>query len=138
MDIFSHLNYLAIITGALIYFILGALWYSKFMFVKQWGEANKIDFTDTSNKGHLPMMLVISFLMMLIASIGLAILTHMLGIVELMGGVKLGLLCGGCFSVASTVTNYVYLNKPRILYFIDGGYHLVGFILAGIVLAVWH
>lgn len=137
MHFFTHLNYLAILTGTVVYFILGAVWYSKLMFSTKWGELNKLEMTEDSKK-MMPMMMVISFVMMLIATLGLAILMYLLGIEGIEGGVKLGLLCGLCFSAATMVTNYVYVRKPMALYFIDGGYHVVGFVVASIILSVWH
>ena len=138
MEFLHHHNFLAILTCTLIYFALGAIWYSKVMFAVKWGAYNKIDFSDTSAKGMLPTMMIVSFIMMFGAVLGLDTLNHLLGIANWEGGLKLGILCGGCFSVATMVTSYVYLNKPMGLYFIDGGYHMCGFVISGVILSVWH
>ncbi len=36
LDVMSELNWLAVLVGAVIYFALGALWYSPMLFARPW------------------------------------------------------------------------------------------------------
>lgn len=137
MNVCSQLNFLAVFTATILYFMIGALWYSKALFGPRWGQLHNLDFSDTSAKPSMGMLMGTSFMMMLIAVWALAVVVHLTGISTWMGGVKIGLLCGGCFSAATIAISNVYLNKKLPLYFIDGGYHLLGYTIAGVVLAVW-
>ena len=47
-----------------------------------------------------------------------------------MSGLKLGLLTGFCFAFTSMAINMLYEKKPTGLYFINGGYQLLGNIIA--------
>ena len=135
-EILSHLNWLHILVATLAFFALGALWYSPVLFAKPWTSMNTVPM-DADKKG-MGMAMLLSFIFMFVASTGIAILQQVLAVSDAVHGIKLGLLVGVCFSVPSISISYVYLKRPVGLYFIDGGYQLVGCILASLVLAVWH
>jgi hypothetical protein len=79
-------------------------------------------------------MFIGSFVLMFIASTGLGILSQLLYIADVMHAVKLGLLVGVCFSFTAIAISFLYTRKPSGLYAIDGGYQVVGTILAAIVI----
>ena len=58
-ETFSHLNWLAILVAALAYFVLGALWYSKVLFVKPWLRMTGIKVDDPSAKKGLGQILLV-------------------------------------------------------------------------------
>ncbi|MBL0183586.1 MAG: DUF1761 domain-containing protein [Chitinophagaceae bacterium] len=118
---FDYLNWVAIGVAALAYFILGALWYSKVLFVKRWIADLKIDVNNPDAKKGMGMMFGGSFVMMLVQCLALAILAERLGIRGgeaggWMSGIKLGAFCGACFSAASVWVNYLY-EKNRSAFF---------------------
>jgi hypothetical protein len=78
-----------------------------------------------------------SFLLMVVATIGLAILVERLDLSLAISGIKLGLLTGLFFSLTSISISYLYTKKPAGLHLIDGMYHVVGQILASIILCIW-
>lgn len=133
-EMLSNLHWLAILGGAAVYWILGAIWYSPLLFAKPWVKMINIKMDDPDGKKRMPMLFIVSFLLMLVASIGLGILSKLLYIPDVMHAVKLGLLVGVCFSVTSNSIGYLYTRKPAGLYAIDGGYHILGTILAAIVI----
>jgi hypothetical protein len=53
-----------------------------------------------------------------------------------MSGLKLGLLTGICFSATTICISYLYQMKPKSLSMIDGGYHIAGQAIAGIILCI--
>jgi hypothetical protein len=135
---FSHINWLAVAVAAAVYFMLGAIWYSKALFGNQWIKSTGIDMNNPEAKKGVGGVMVFTFVLEFIVCIGLAILVYRLGLVDgFMSGIKLGLLTGICFSGVAIAVSYLYQQKPGILSFIDGGYHLLGTIVASIILVLW-
>ena len=79
-----------------------------------------------------------SFILMAVATIGLAILVSRLELHQAISGVKWGLLTGVCFSATAISISYLYVKKPAGLHIIDGLYHILGQIIAAVILCVWH
>ena len=136
MNILSHLNYLAVLAGAAGYFVLGALWYSPVLFSKKWVALNNIVMTDDDRQG-VPLIMIMSLILMLVISLGLAVLMHFMGIARPVGALKAGMLCGACFSVTALGINYVYLKKPMQLFVIDAGYQFIGTALCALIQGFW-
>jgi hypothetical protein len=82
-------------------------------------------------------MMLMSFLLMILTAIGLALLVVRMNLTLLQSGIKIGLITGLCFGAASVSISFLYLRKPSALFIIDGGYQLIGNILAGIILVLW-
>jgi hypothetical protein len=133
---FADINWLAVIVAAIAYFGLGAIWYS-FLFQKKWIEYQKIDVNDPEMKKGVATTMFTSFLLMVVATIGLAILVVRLDLSLARSGLKLGLLTGAFFSLTAVSISYLYTKKPAGLHLIDGMYHVVGQILAAIILCIW-
>ncbi len=138
-SLFDYLNWPAIAAAALAYFALGALWYSKLLFVKKWIAYLKIDVNDPNAKKGVGLMFGGSLIMMFIQSLAIAILAERLGIrgAGWVSGLKLGAFTGCCFCAATIAVNYLYEKKPLGLFLINAGYAVVGNILAGIIICVW-
>ncbi len=135
-EILKDINWLAVLVGALGYFMLGAIWYS-FLFQKKWIEYTGIKMDDTTSKKGIPAIMFGSFIMMFTTSAALAILAQYLGLNGWLHGVKLGALMGICFAFTSMAINMLYENKPLGLYSINGGYQLLGNIIAAVVICCW-
>lgn len=137
-SIFGELNWLAILCAALGYFFLGALWYSKALFAKQWLAFVKIDpNNEDAKKGMLRIMLS-SFVLMFITALGIAILQHKMVLAGgWMSGAKLGLITGLCFGATAISISYLYEQRPAGLHFINGAYTVLGNIIAAIIICCW-
>lgn len=134
---FSHLNWLAVAVAALAYFMLGALWYSV-LFGKAWIKATGIDVNNPDAKKGAGALMFMTFILEFVICIGLAMLVYRLGLTDgFKAGIKLGLVTGICFSATVIVISYMYQMKPRALSIIDAGYHLVGNIIAAVILCLW-
>jgi hypothetical protein len=136
-EMFSNLPWLHILVAAIAYFVLGAIWYS-FLFKNKWIEYQKIDMNDPNGKKGVGIIMLMSFIWFFIITVGLAILLSRL---QLNGGaisgIKLGLTTGICFSMAAISITYLYVKKHPGLHFIDGLFHVVGQIIAAVILCVW-
>lgn len=136
-EIFSHLNWLAILVAAVAYFALGAIWYS-FLFRDPWIKLTAVKMDDPNAKKGVAGIMVTSFLLIIICTIGIALfLTKANAPLTWMSGAKVGLVTGICFCVTAISNSYIYEKRPLGLHFINGGYNVVGCIIAGIILAIW-
>lgn len=137
MDNLSNLPWLQILVATIAYFALGAIWYS-FLFQKKWIGYQNIDMSNPDAKKGAGAIMALSFVWFFVVCIGLALLIVKMGLIGgAMSGVKLGLTTGVCFSAAAISITYLYVQKPIGLHFIDGLYHVVGQIIAAIILCVW-
>src|SRR5687768_5987322 len=127
-EMFSHINWLAVLVAAVGYFILGAIWYSKALFGTKWASLVGIDMNDPDKGKGMGKMMVATFLLISVACIGIAMLVNRIDLVHLLSAIKLGCLTGICFATTAVAISFVYESRPTGLYFIDCGYHLVGHI----------
>ena len=139
MQNFDYLNWPAIAVAALAYFALGSLWYSPLLFVKKWIGYLKIDVNDPNAKKGMGLMFGGSFLLMFLQCLAIAIIAERIGIRGngWMSGLKLGALTGCCLCAATVGVNYLYEKKPLGLFLINGGYAVVGNIIAAIIICCW-
>lgn len=134
--IFQDINWLAVLVGGLAYFILGAIWYS-FIFKNAWIRLSGVNMEDPNLKKGVAQTMLASFVMMIIAAIGLGILITRIGITDWMTGLKVGLLTGLCFSATAISISYLYEKRPLGLHLINGAYSTLGCTIAGIIIAAW-
>ena len=134
---FASINWLAVLVAAIAYFSLGALWFSKPVFGTRWVALHKINMEDPEVKKGVVAIMFGSFLLMLLATIGLAILVARFHFYEAISGIKLGLFTGICFASTAISVTYLYIKKPLASHFIDNLYHIVGQVIAAIILCVW-
>jgi hypothetical protein len=138
-EFFKELNWIAIFCGALGYFALGALWYSKVLFANKWIEFTKVNPKDPNATKGMGLLMLMSFIWMFITALGIAIIRDRMGdVTGWMGGIKLGAVTGLFFGTAAISISYLYEKRPMGLYWINGGYTLLGNIIAAIIICSWH
>ena len=136
-EFFSNLNWLHILVATIAYFAIGAIWYS-ILFQKAWIRYHRIDTSNADARKGAAFIMLVGFIWTIIIVIGLATLISKMTLFGgVMSGVKLGLTTGVCFSALTISMTYLYLKKPLGLHIIDGLYHVVGQIVAAIILLVW-
>ena len=136
-ELFSNINWLAVLVGGVAYFILGAIWYS-FIFKNAWIKLSGVDPNDPNMKKGVAGVFLTSLVLMIIASLGVALfIGKIAGPINWMTGAKVGLVAGVCFSFTAISISYLYEKRPLGLHLINGIYNILGCVLAGIVIAVW-
>jgi len=136
--IFSDINWLAVLVATLAYFMLGAAWYSKALFGSKWAALVKLDTSDPNLKKGMGKMMLGSFVLMAIACVGLALIIYRVQApVEILSGIKIGLLAGICFATTAVSISFIYESKPAGLYWIDCGYHVLGLVIASVIMVMW-
>lgn len=128
----QHLNYLAVLLAAIAYFALGALWYSKILFAKQWMELTKPDMTQRTGMAR---SMIIAFLCTLLMSFVTSTMIHLSRCHQFIDCLQVGVMLGGGYSVGILGMTFVFEKRPFNLFLIDAGYHICGITLAAAILA---
>lgn len=136
-SIFSHINWLAVLVAAIAYFALGAVWYHKGVFGSKWAAGHGINVNDPEARKGAGKIMGLSFLAFVVITIALAFFVVKLNLTVFMSGVKLGLVTGIGFSWTTICISYLYTKKPIAIHTIDGLYHVLGQIVASIILCMW-
>jgi hypothetical protein len=137
MDHLSHLNYLAIAVCTIIYFLIGAVWYSPVLFSKKWSALNP-HLDPEKGKKQMPVLFLNAFVCGALATFAMAVLISVIGITAISTAVKLGLLCGVGFGFTSLSMSYMFGQRSFTLLLIDAGYHIVSLKIVAVILCVWH
>jgi hypothetical protein len=137
-EFLDDINWIAVLVGALGYFMLGAIWYSPVGFGKKWIRYTGIDPTNPEVKKGAGGIMLGSLLLMFIASSGLAILINRMDILGgWISGVKLGLLTGITIAATAISISLIYEKRPLGLHLIDGLYNVLGNVIAAVIICVW-
>ena len=132
------INYLAVFVAAVVYYIGGALWYSPLLFGKTWmglvglNEEKIKEGQKEAWKSYLT-----AAISAILISYGIARVEGYLNVITIGGGLHAGFWAWICFVVTTMATNNSFAGRPFKLLIIDSGYHLYGFVVMGIILAVW-
>ena len=133
-----HLNILAILVSAIAAFVIGALWYSPILFGKIWMKAHAFSPEKAEElKKSATRAFMVSFLCFLVMAVVMAALVHSIGIVRVLGGAKLGVLCWAGFAATNGLTAKMFSGKAFSIFLIDAAYQLVSLVLMGCILAAW-
>jgi hypothetical protein len=135
----GQLNWLAVVVGALVYFALGALWYSPMLFSRAWQRSIGWDETRTPPQ-RSAMTYVAPLVAYLVMAIAVGLLAAATGTDELVEGVVLGLVLGVGLSLAHTFVDASFSpEKPRpwTWFAINGTYHALGLVILAVIIALW-
>ena len=138
-DVLGQLNWLAVMVGAVIYFALGALWYSPALLGRQWQRSIGWDPARTPPEVKATTYLVpfVAYLVMAAAVGSVAAATDTDTIGE---GFVLGLVLGVGLSLMHTLVDASFdPNKPQpwAWFAINGTYHALGLLIVAVVVAAW-
>ena len=125
------MNHAAIVLAAVSSFLLGGLWYSPLLFGTAWNRENG----GVPPPGHPARVFGASIGFALVAAYGFAWIAGPAP--ALARALALGAVAGALVA-ASFGINYQFSQRSLRLWAIDGAYHLVQFLLFGLVLGLWH
>jgi hypothetical protein len=128
---FTDINYFAVLIATLVTMVLGFLWYSPVLFSHAWVKEMGLKMEQMSGGG--PLTYVLTALTALFGAFILAILVSMVGEKTIISGITVGVLIGISISVKIGM-NFLFENRTLKLYLITIGYHLVSYLLTGIII----
>ena len=130
----SHL--FAIVVSAVALFAFGGLWYSPLLFANAWArESGTPNEHNPDPKAQARFFLILLALLMLAAAVLDCIITSWAPGPGLGHGLAVGFI-GGMLAVAVIGMDTLFERKNLKLFFINGGYYLIGFCAAGVILAL--
>jgi hypothetical protein len=138
-DVLGQLNWLAVIVGAVIYFALGALWYSPMLFARPWQRSIGWD-PERTPPEMSPMTYVVPFLAYLVMAAAVGMIAAAAGSDTLADGIVLGLVLGIGLSLMHTLVDATFdPNKPQpwTWFAINGSYHALGLLIVAVIVSAW-
>ena len=129
------INWLAVLAAAVIRIVIGALWYSPVLFVRQWQALTGV--TDDQLSARLGRGVAVDVVASLVMAFALANIVGASGITDWLNGALAGFWVWLGFILTATLTLWSFENRPLKLIAINTGQNLVALILMGALLAVW-
>jgi len=131
-------NLLAVFIAAIAGMVVGAAWYSKFLFGGQWMAL--MGFTDEhkrkAQKG-MAKSFGLGFVAQLVTAYVLAYFVQLAGVASVASALTLGFWVWLGFVAAIMLGVVLWEGKSAKLYAINAGYQLVSILVMATVLAVW-
>lgn len=137
-SLLGDLNWLAVIVAAIAYFILGAAWYAPAIFGNVWARSGGFEIPQDQRPN--PVIYLTPLLGSILSAVALGMIAEATGTDTFGEGVVLGLIVALGFALPiSLVTAQFESTKPNRMVWgaVNGGYHIVGTLIAAIVIAAW-
>lgn len=132
-----RINYPAVVASAVGYWMLGAVWYfvfsGPFVALMRWTPEQVARVEQQGAAREIGVALLVS----LLTSYVLAHFVKFTGAEDAWKGAQTGFWLWLGFVLTTNLNTVLFEFRPLGLYLINAGYHLVGMLLMGAVLAVW-
>lgn len=138
-DLLGQLNWLAVIAGAVIYFAIGALWYSPVLFGKAWQRSIGWDAERTPPQMS-PATYVVPLVAFVVMAIATGLIARAIGSQGLGDGLMLGIVIGVGYAAAHTLVDATFdplKPAPWTWFAINASYHALGLIIVAVLVSVW-
>jgi uncharacterized membrane protein YeaQ/YmgE (transglycosylase-associated protein family) len=128
-----HLNWPMVLAAAVAYFAVGAIWYTV-LFGKYWAKAYGME--NQGRNGFVSSM-IIGFLLTFLLTSCIGLMLNAIRCKELSDCFTRSyiLIAGMIVGLVGTALNYQ--RKPLGIWIVDIGYHLIGSLIAALILAKW-
>ena len=136
----GSINWLAVIVATAIYFVLGAVWFAPQTPIgRAWMSASGYQ-SPTTGAASTNLFYLVPAATCLVSVVATALIAGATGTDSLNEGVVLGLIVGIGYAATITLTTAAFeFNKPRQWTWglVDASYHVVGLLIAAIIIALW-
>lgn len=125
------MDYLAVVIAAVLYVLIGFVWYSKYFFAREWEKLAGLKAIELkNNKWPLFWDCVVA----LVTAYAIAFFENSLGVTTVADGVYTGFCFWLGFVATTQLSGAVWMRAHPKLFFIDTGFRLVSFLVMGGVL----
>lgn len=135
------IDIIGIVVAAVLYFILAGLWFSPMLFGKRFmkymGIPENMTFEErAAGKKSANRAMVVSAVTSLIVAFAIERVMYHTPLVTMYNTLVMAIILWLGFVVATNINEYIYVTKPRPwgMFAISMGFHLVGILLASIIL----
>jgi hypothetical protein len=138
-DVLGQLNWLAVIVGGVIYFALGAVWYSPMLFARPWQRSIGWD-PEATPPEMKPATYIVPFIAYIVMAVAVGMIAAATGTDTLVEGIVLGLVLGIGLSLMHTLVDATFdPNKPQpwLWFAINGSYHALGLLIVAVIVSAW-
>ena len=135
----NSINYLPILVSALVAFGISSLWYSPFLFGKEWLALQRIDDAEIETKkaGGIWKSYLSSIIMSIVTFSVLAFIISLVSIRSSTDGAFLGLLVWLGFILPSAISSLLWKKEPLTLILIDCINNLIILTIGGAIIGAW-
>jgi len=138
-DVFSDLNWLAVVVAAIVYYAIGAVWFAPFAMGRPWQRSIGWDANQPA-PGLTAMTIALPLVAYFVAAIAVAMLAKATGSADVSAGIVLGLVVAVGFAgsiLAVTAAFETTKPQPWTWFGISFGYHLVGLVATAVIVSAW-
>lgn len=132
----TGINYWAVLVVWVLYMAVGAWWYSKAGFAKQWTKHTGIDILKIPTKQANNIITSVA-LSALVQAFALAVILNSLDVTTATNGLLVGLLVWLGFTAATTVGVTLYSKRNWKFLWLNSSYFLVVMAVGSVVFTVW-
>lgn len=130
-----RLNYAAIVVSAIVYWLLGGLWFGVF-FTKPWMAMEGMT-AGRMQQLNPVLPYIVAFVAGLVLAYVLASVCLWRQVDTASKGASLGVLFWIGFVATTALASYQFEGRPFHLFLINYGYCLVGMVIVGAILGAW-
>jgi hypothetical protein len=130
-----RLNYVAIVVAGIVYWCIQAGWYT--LLGQQWLAAVGKTMSEMQQGGNSPIPYVGSLICDIIVAWALAWVLTRTGRTTAIAGAISGAALSIGFVATLLLTNYLFEQAARMLFYINAGCALVGMTVAGAIVGAW-
>lgn len=130
-------SYLTVLIAALVYFILGAIWYAPFLFGNRWMKHHENEVIDETQHTHYLRLIgsyISEFIISLILAYVLTLFIQLSQAEEVIEGIVVALWVWIGFIATTHFSAVIWGRKTVKSFFIHAGFMLVGLIAMGAVI----
>ncbi len=131
----TELNYISLITAAILSMVIGIAWYSPSLMGSKWMKLVGLTEEDMKKSAN-PVMILKSFIVAIVTAYSLAYFINLTGSKDLIGGLKIGLWIWVGFIATTGFINTMYSKRDWQLFYIDYGYQLISILSMSAVLSI--
>lgn len=136
-SILADINWIAVVVAVIGYYSVGAIWFSKAFFGVKWTKMRGVSIGSEDAKSKMSTMMVVYFVFMIVSCLVMALLIQWFDPSFFRSALLVGTLSGLGIAGLAIALSLIYQKKPAVVYLIEGGYHLMGSIVAAVILFLW-
>lgn len=138
-ELFTQVNYWAVVVAGLVAFGIGGLWYSPALFEQAWLNANGYSPEQVREiqSGLGAPGFISAFLAYLLLALAFALLLAAIGGGGIVTGIVLALLLWLGFAATIGLTGTLFSPRPLTAWLIDTGFQGVFLLATGLILGLW-